>query len=237
MLFHVRGAGAQVNPSDMRSGSQNGAGDATLTLFTVPAGSTFVLTDFSWSPSLLPGDGPLVTLSLSTPPATFRWQWRSAYYNVEANTSFQLHPVEVHWTTGLVFTAGQAIDFRTGGFIAGRGWTANWSGYLATSEPGAIQEEILPAPAARLGQNAPNPFNPTTEIRYVVTSPGQTDLRIYDGQGRLARSLVGGYEEVGEHVVLWDGRNDAGERLPSGVYFYELRTPKGSESRKAVLVE
>ena len=88
-----------------------------------------------------------------------------------------------------------------------------------------------------LGQNKPNPFNPTTEIRYNLSSPGNADLRIYDTHGRQVRSLVEQVEQAGEHVVVWDGRDDVGQSLASGVYYYKLNTELGSEAKRAVLLK
>jgi subtilisin family serine protease len=95
-----------------------------------------------------------------------------------------------------------------------------------------------PSPAADvLRQNAPNPFNPATTISYQVQS-AQTPVRImvYTVAGRLVRTLVNGLESAGNHEVTWDGRDDDGRGLPSGVYFYRIETPGSSEQRKMVLL-
>lgn len=97
-----------------------------------------------------------------------------------------------------------------------------------------------PRPAAgfSLGQNAPNPFNPSTGISFVVPEGGATvSLRIYDLTGRLVRTLVDGSEPAGMRTVTWTGTDDRGRPVPSGAYFYELAAPSFSERKKMVLLK
>ena len=76
----------------------------------------------------------------------------------------------------------------------------------------------------QLEQNYPNPFNPTTTINYQLSTAGTVSLRIYDINGRLVRQLaVNSLQSAGQHRVRWDGRNDSGHLVASGVYFYRLR--------------
>ncbi len=89
---------------------------------------------------------------------------------------------------------------------------------------------------AALSQNAPNPFNPVTEIRYTVLLPGWVGIRVYDGAGRLVRTLVGSvHDDAGEFSVVWDGRDSGGRPQPSGVYYYRL-DGEGVAVRKMVLI-
>lgn len=84
-------------------------------------------------------------------------------------------------------------------------------------------------------RSVPNPFNPTTEIRYTLASNGSVDLRIYDVSGRIVRSLIESrVEAAGEHEVIWDGRSDGGRLVGSGVYFARLEA--GGESRTSRMV-
>jgi hypothetical protein len=79
------------------------------------------------------------------------------------------------------------------------------------------------APALRLFQNAPNPFNPKTTIRFELPAPSAVRLAVYDVQGRLVRELLAGWTlPAGEQAVVWDGRDSAGRAFGSGVFFYRL---------------
>jgi hypothetical protein len=89
-----------------------------------------------------------------------------------------------------------------------------------------------------LAQNVPNPFNPVTTIEYSLASPGRVTLRIYNVAGQLIRTLVGDEQRpAGFSNARWDGRNDAGTAVASGVYFYRLIAGSFVETRKMVLLK
>jgi hypothetical protein len=89
----------------------------------------------------------------------------------------------------------------------------------------------LPPPLAALDQNAPNPFNPSTVIRFYLARETDIDLRVYDAAGRAVAVLARGRAAAGSHAVAW--RPDG---LSSGIYFYVLRAGDAAITRKAVLV-
>lgn len=92
--------------------------------------------------------------------------------------------------------------------------------------------------ANRLNQNAPNPFNPKTSIRFTVGAEvAEVSLAVYDVAGRLVARLLEGRPGVGEHVVTWNGRDDAGRQVASGIYFARLSVDAWSDSRKMVLLK
>ena len=88
-----------------------------------------------------------------------------------------------------------------------------------------------------LSQNTPNPFNPTTTIRFSLPASERVGLAIYSADGRLVRMLVDEVKERGNHDITWDGRDNAGNPVGSGVYFYRLTAGKFSDSRKMVLLK
>ncbi len=103
---------------------------------------------------------------------------------------------------------------------------------LATGTPDveALEDRIL---AIR-----PNPFNPLTTVDFAVAREGAVALRVYDLSGRLIRTLVEGGFEPGEYESSWDGTDDCGERVASGVYMLRLELQGGeSASLKAVLLK
>jgi hypothetical protein len=87
-----------------------------------------------------------------------------------------------------------------------------------------------------LGANRPNPMGPSTRIAYSLAAAGQVQLSVYDVRGRLVRSLVGERQEAGSHAVTWDGRNESGESVPSGIYLFEMKAGGWTSVRKAVLM-
>jgi hypothetical protein len=94
------------------------------------------------------------------------------------------------------------------------------------------------APALRLFQNAPNPFNPKTTIRFELPAPSAVRLAVYDVQGRLVRELLAGRTlSAGPQTAVWDGRDAAGQSLGSGVFFYRLEAAGEVLHGKMLLVK
>jgi flagellar hook assembly protein FlgD len=86
--------------------------------------------------------------------------------------------------------------------------------------------------------NVPNPFNPSTAIRCdVPAGGGKVTLRVFDVSGRLVRTLVNGNLGPGTETVTWDGRDDRGEPVSSGVYFYRMTAPGFEMTHKMVFVQ
>ncbi len=93
-----------------------------------------------------------------------------------------------------------------------------------------------------LFNNYPNPFNPETWIPYQLVNDSDVTVNIYDAAGHLVRHLDLGFQTTGfyigkSHAAYWDGRNDSGERLASGVYFYQLITSDLTQTRKMVIMK
>jgi hypothetical protein len=89
----------------------------------------------------------------------------------------------------------------------------------------------------RLYQNYPNPFNPETEIRFDMPRAGEVELAVFNILGQEVRRLVAGDMAAGSHHVTWDGRDDAGQAVSSGIYFYRLKTGETSLRKKMVLLK
>jgi len=86
---------------------------------------------------------------------------------------------------------------------------------------------------------APNPFNPETVIRYGIKERGHVSLKVYNVAGQLVRTLVNEVKSPSESgfAVTWDGRNNAGQPVSSGVYFYKLTTGRYTQTKKMVLLK
>ncbi len=94
----------------------------------------------------------------------------------------------------------------------------------------------------RLYANYPNPFNPETWIPYQLDRDSEVTVRIYNTKGTLIRTLFTGHQVSGYYLsrhkaAYWDGRNENGEIVSSGVYFYELETPSFKKTKKLVLIK
>ncbi|HEX7879705.1 MAG TPA: S8 family serine peptidase [Candidatus Eisenbacteria bacterium] len=114
-------------------------------------------------------------------------------------------------------------------------YTLTITGGLANSiQPIGAAEKPWPlAPiVAALHQNVPNPFHSSTAIRFALPAPGRVSLQVFDVSGRLVSTLADGILEAGEHSIDWSGRNQYGEEMPIGVYFYRLTAPDFVETKK-----
>jgi len=92
-----------------------------------------------------------------------------------------------------------------------------------------------PTAILRLARNHPNPFNPKTAIAFSLARGGAAKLTVYDVQGRAVKTLVDGVLDAGEHQAVWDGRDEAGRALASGLYFYKLNA-EGRELTEKMLM-
>jgi hypothetical protein len=88
-----------------------------------------------------------------------------------------------------------------------------------------------------LFQNQPNPFNPETKISYYLPRACQLRLTIYNVLGQRVRTLFDGHQDAGIQTLLWDGRDDDGVQLSSGIYFYRLQANDFHQTKKMTLVK
>ncbi len=88
----------------------------------------------------------------------------------------------------------------------------------------------------RLLSNYPNPFNAATTIRYELNQPARISLKIYNTTGQLIKTLENGVKQAGNYKVKWDGTNEHGQAVASGIYFYRLQVEKQTKMRKMILL-
>ncbi len=102
-------------------------------------------------------------------------------------------------------------------------------GVTGVETPGVVRTTCL-------HQNAPNPFNPATSIRFDLKEKGFVSLRVYDASGRMIRVLARGERAAGRYVEAWDGRDEAGRNVASGVYFCRLEAGTFTSAKKMLLL-
>lgn len=119
---------------------------------------------------------------------------------------------------------------------------------LAAATAAAQEEELPPEMTAvlddkenrplafALSKNYPNPFNASTQLRFVLPGAAVASLRIFDAVGQLQRVLWHGHLPAGAHSIAWDGRNKSGASVASGVYFYVLETAGKRRAQKMLLL-
>jgi flagellar hook assembly protein FlgD len=98
-------------------------------------------------------------------------------------------------------------------------------------------EVTVPALEAALHQNTPNPFNPSTTIRFDVPEEASVTIEVFDALGAKVRTLVHRTYAPGSWAADWDGRDDRGQAVASGVYYYRMRVGSTAYSKKMVLLK
>jgi hypothetical protein len=104
------------------------------------------------------------------------------------------------------------------------------TGVINRESPGAT-------PVVALGPNYPNPFNPETTIPFVLTERREATMAIYTVQGTLIKTLARGVRPAGTYYVTWDGRDEKGAPVGSGVYFVRLQSGEAVVNTKIVLLK
>jgi hypothetical protein len=118
---------------------------------------------------------------------------------------------------------------------------SQWSGYSApisvivSRSVSVDNEQALPGDF-NLMQNYPNPFNAQTVIAFTMASPGIVNLSVFDVAGRLVRTLSTGELDYGNHQIIWNGKDNRGNDVASGVYFYRLTAGEKSIIKRMVLL-
>jgi len=101
---------------------------------------------------------------------------------------------------------------------------------------GAVEVRAIPTVFA-LEQNFPNPFNPSTTIRYQIPNDNHVNLVIYNVQGQRIRTLVSSEQKAGYYQIVWDGRNEAGQTVSSGLYLYRVQAGSFVATQKMLMLK
>ena len=104
-------------------------------------------------------------------------------------------------------------------------------GWKPTDPKGEIPAEF------NVEQNFPNPFNPVTEIRYTLPRESYVNISIYNILGQKVKNLVDEYQSAGYKTVKWNGKNDQGQNVASGVYFYKIKAGDFTKVKKMVIIK
>jgi hypothetical protein len=105
------------------------------------------------------------------------------------------------------------------------------SGQVYYSNPTAIPTKFA------LHQNTPNPFNPTTKLAFDMPVAGDVKVSVFNVLGQNVIDLVDGYREAGSHEIIWNGKDNSGAAVASGMYFYRIDTEQFTETKKMVLLK
>lgn len=175
----------------------------------------------------------------------------SYYRTINANTWY-LVEVEVNgsaqtinvWVDGQLCNSNVAMPATPDGWVGlGSYGTSHTTSYdyfqvysgTRSGKLVAMPEGVPPASLPRLA-SFPNPFNPNTLVAYQVTVPGRVRLAVFDILGQQVKQLLDAPQAAGEYQLRWDGTDDAGHPVVSGVYLCRLVAPGGTQVRKMTVL-
>ena len=101
----------------------------------------------------------------------------------------------------------------------------------------SVEEPNISPSRFELHQNYPNPFNPSTNIKFEIAQNSHVSITIFNLNGQKVSTLINRLLNTGSYTIIWHGLDDNGSQLPSGMYFYEMRTPSYQSIKKLVLVK
>jgi len=102
----------------------------------------------------------------------------------------------------------------------------------------SVGDEDQPLPRTfGLSQNYPNPFNPTTLIKYDLPTRSFVQINVYNLLGQKVKTLVNDTKPAGHYTTTWNGNNEAGREVASGIYFYRLEADETTITKKMILLK
>ena len=117
-------------------------------------------------------------------------------------------------------------------------YAGNSSNHSTIMDATSLLNEDLTVPSSLfLHQNYPNPFNPITRINYNMSNDGNVLIEVMDVKGNHIRTLVNDYVQMGSKSIVWDARNNNGEKVPAGIYFYTFKVNDYQQTQKMVLLK
>jgi len=165
--------------------------------------------------------------------------YRLLFTQLEIDTGFQQETltdstiVSVYGNYGRYYLAG-IYDLENVDEVP---WIVNGDLFLARHTPTATEPENQLPEKYKLYSNYPNPFNPTTTIKYDLPEQAKVTLKIYNSLGQEVTTLVKSKQKAGTQSVTWDGTNESGVSVASGIYFYRIKTENYVKTKKMALLK
>jgi hypothetical protein len=170
---------------------------------------------------LKPGDGTVATLTFRVDDESLKEFEVNPF--VTTNPGHSLSLVYNNWASGKPIVAHanpEVVDNKI----------------VLPAAKGVNSEPQIPDEYS-LDQNFPNPFNPSTTLAYSLKEPGHVTLNIYNVLGQNVRTLVDEHQDAGSYTKVWDGLDDRGNGVASGMYFYRIKAGDFSDIKKMVMLK
>jgi len=164
------------------------------------------------------------------------------YYKVERSTdSTFTENLQFNYVQTITYTDNNLENnteyfYRVSAFL-GSYWSGHSDAISVTIEYVGLADDNQIPSEYNLYQNHPNPFNPTTTLRYDLPEDGMVNITIYDMMGRRVISLVNDHQTVGYKSIQWNGKNNLGEPVSAGMYIYTIQAGDFRQTKKMVLLK
>ncbi len=159
--------------------------------------------------------------------------WIDFYADHNGNGSYDAPPADHAWRLEANNVNGEHVVT----FVHSTNFTdIQWPGSSTNVADDDDSQLGLPR-EFELSPNYPNPFNPETNIRFALPNTAEVKLEIYNLLGQRVRLLVSGLYNSGVHTARWDGKDDAGRSLGSGVYFYRIEAGQFNKTQRMVMMK
>jgi len=153
------------------------------------------------------------------------------------NHPFMVHDLSPCVNAGIPDTTGLYLpEFDLAGNPRVYGGRIDMGAYENQNVIVGVNENLIPL-VTKLNQNYPNPFNPSTTINYTLKENSKVTLIIYNIKGQKVKQLVRDQISAGQHSVIWDGTDDTGKFVSTGIYFYKLKTDNFEKTKKMILMK
>lgn len=164
--------------------------------------------------------------------------WTALWEKSGRHDYFQLEEVSLDDYAGTgIYLRFRLTDESIHVELTDPGWTIDNIRIISGSSSVQNEDGSLPPIQAALYPNYPNPFNPETTIRYSLASTTDINITVYNVRGQMVRRLVSGAMPSGNHKIVWNGRDDGGKEVGSGIYLYRLESGDYVKIRKMMLVK
>ncbi len=155
------------------------------------------------------------------------------------DTDYRTTDSKIEWTVNATSNYRATLEVE-GDWIVSLNGATYGDGDVVEITPGShklVADRVAIPDAFALGQNLPNPFNAVTAIKYELPTDTRVTLEVYSVLGQKVATLINGEQEAGYRSVVWDGSDDEGRPVPSGIYFYKISAGDFKATRKMTLMK
>ena len=204
-----------------------------------PGESEIVEVPFTYNPIFNPPQNLAVVSNPTDDFATFTWEAPSGD-NTRDLLGYEVYldGVSLGNTTGLTWDFYDLVNgvFYDAGVVAVYDEGSSDLVEINFEYAGTLTDDIIVV-TTQLSNNYPNPFNPVTNISYSILETGNVTLEVYNVGGQLVKTLVKEVRATGNYTTTWNGIDDAGKSVASGVYFYKMKTSNYTATKKMILMK